>query len=284
MAALSAQVAELTNLVKSESTLIQYNQIVVPALNLAAQVNGLESDLTYFALGCPPFPEGSTPTPPDAFCTNQKVTLTEQLNELAIQQAYVTEISYIQDNDAVDFRGMLHLYSYWLAQTRRFFRAADSTKMQNLYDYWDAVLTQAANLKVESLHQNGAQNNPGGQKQLTDFLGNPSLNPPTTGTFQANQAKNLELTWPAVPASTVVTTNDHTMWAFLPLYPGDQKFNQCDRYYTPYESCNTSLVNEPVSLCQESPNNPPYFLTCASPKIHLGPTRAEYLNSSIIHR
>ena len=252
--ALRAQVAELNRLLLSESTRNLYNQIVVPALALAAQVNGVESDLTYFALQCPPFPAGSTPPPPDPFCTNQKVSITTQLNDLIIQQAYVTEIVYVQDNPTTDFRGMLHLYSYWLAQTRRFFRAADSTKMQNLYNYWDAVLTQAANLKVELLHQNGAQNNPGGQKQLTDFLGNPNLTPPTTGTFQANQATNLKLKWPAVPDGAVVTTNDHTMWALLPLSFGAQNIPGCNRNYNykPAANCNASTARAPLSSCQDS--------------------------------
>jgi hypothetical protein len=215
--ALSNQVTQLTQLVQSTATQTQYNTIVVPALALANQVNGVESDLTYYAQACPPLPDGSTPTPPDAFCTNQAASLNNELNDLTIQQAYVTEVGYIQDNATVGFSGMLHLYSLWLAQSKRFFRAADSTKMQNLYDYWDAVLTQAANLKVELLHKNGAQDNPGGQKQLTDFLGNPDLSPPTTGTFQANQATNLKLMFPAVPDGTVVATTDHTMWNLLPL-------------------------------------------------------------------
>jgi hypothetical protein len=125
---------------------------------------------------------------------------------------------YISDGNSTSlgFEGMLHLYSLWLGESKPFFRAADSTKMQNLYDYWDAMLTQAANLKVELLHQNGAQDNRGGQTQLTDFLGDPTLSPPTTGTFQANQAANLKLMFPPVPTGTVVSTQDHTMWGLLP--------------------------------------------------------------------
>jgi hypothetical protein len=256
VAALSSQVAELTQLVQSTATQTQYNTIVVPALTLANQVNGLESDLTYYAQACPPLPDGSTPTPPDAFCTNQKASLDNQLNDLTIQQAYVTEVGYVQDNPTVGFRGMFHLYSLWLAQTKRFFRAADSTKMQNLYDYWDGVLTQAANLKVELLHENGAQNNTGGQKQLTDFLGDPNLSPPTTGTFQANQTTNLKLIWPAVPGGTVVTTNDHTMWSLLPLAFGGSDGGGCgivtNIFWVPSANCAAGTVTVPLSSCQDS--------------------------------
>jgi len=88
--------------------------------------------------------------------------------------------------------------------------------MQVLYDYWDAALTQAANLKLELLHENGAQNNAGGRQQLIDFMGNPDLTPPTTGAFQANQAANMKLMFPAVPVGTVVATQDHTMWSLVP--------------------------------------------------------------------
>ncbi|MBV9304857.1 MAG: hypothetical protein JOZ45_01880 [Acidobacteriaceae bacterium] len=75
-----------------------------------------------------------------------------KLNDVTIQQAYVTMEGYVGDNPTIGFKGMLHLYSLWLAQSKAFFRPADSTDMQNLYDYWDAALTQAANLKIELLH------------------------------------------------------------------------------------------------------------------------------------
>ena len=75
-----------------------------------------------------------------------------KLNDVTIQQAYVTMEGYVGDNPTIGFKGMLHLYSLWLAQSKAFFRPADSTDMQNLYDYWDTALTQAANLKIELLH------------------------------------------------------------------------------------------------------------------------------------
>jgi hypothetical protein len=91
---------------------------------------------------------------------------------------------------------MIHLFSQSAGQSVRFFQPADSTRVQNMFDYWEAVETQAANLKVELWHLNDAQNNPGGKKQLTDFLGNPELKPPTTGTFQATNADELQLMFP----------------------------------------------------------------------------------------
>ncbi|MBV9443596.1 MAG: hypothetical protein JO217_13010 [Acidobacteriaceae bacterium] len=223
--ALSNQVAQLSNLVQSTATQTQYNTIVVPAQTLENQVNGVESDLSYFAQACPPLPAGSTQTTPDAYCTNEKVSVTAELNDVTIQQAYVTLQGYVADNPTIGFRGMLHLYSLWLAQSKPFFRPADSTDMQNLYDYWDAALTQAANLKIELLHENGAQGNSGGQQQLTDFMGNPTLNPPTTGTFQANEAANLSLMFPAVPVGTVINTRDHTMWVVQCPFSTDNIFN-----------------------------------------------------------
>jgi hypothetical protein len=107
---------------------------------------------------------------------------------------------------------MLHLYSLWLGQSKPFFRPADSTNMQNLYDYWNAALTQAANLKIELLHENDAQD--GNPEQLTDFMGNPNATPPTTnGTFQIDQTANLALMKPAVPEGTVIDTRSRLMWA-----------------------------------------------------------------------
>jgi hypothetical protein len=140
---------------------------------------------------------------------------------------------------------MLHLYSLWLGQSKPFFRPADSTDMQNLYDYWDAALTQAANLKIELLHYNGAQDNPGGQQQLIDFMGNPTLNPPTTGTFQANQAANLKLTFPAVPVSTVINTRDHTMWETD--YPTDNDDACSNPTGPPTQSTLLSPLLSPIS-------------------------------------
>lgn len=249
--ALSRQVSQLTTLVQSTATQTQYNTIVVPALALAAQVNGVGSDLSYFALACPPLPDGSTQKAPDAFCVNQKISVNAELTSTTIQQAYVQEVAYVQDNPTVNFKGILHLYSLWLGQSKPFFRPADSTKMQNLYDYWDAVLTQAANLKVELLHENGAQDNAGGQTQLIDFLGNPNLSPATTGTFQANQAADMKLMFPAVPNGTVISTQDHSMWSINPWAPSGQS-------YSPAASCYAVAWPFLTSIDVAWKNSPPY--------------------------
>jgi hypothetical protein len=139
--------------------------------------------------------------------------------------AYTNVEGYVKDNNKANnaplgLEGMLHLYSLWLGQSNQFFRPADSTKMQNLYDYWNGVLTQAADLKIERLHKLGEQKQ--GGSQLIAFMGNPNANPPTTGTFQSDQAANLSVMFPPVPidpptrATTVISTQDHTMFALLP--------------------------------------------------------------------
>lgn len=211
----------LTNLVQSTATQEEYNTIVVPAQNLAGIVDGVESDLAYWASACPPYYVGQTTTNPQPYCTDRKVSINQELNETTIQQAYGSLEVDVKDNPNTGFRGMLHLYSLWLGQSKQFFRAADSAKMQNLYDFWDAALTQAANLKIEVLHESDTQEvNP--PNQLTDFMGNPDASPPTTGLFQGNQAANLQLMFPPVPTdtqtggTTVISTQDHTMWSLVP--------------------------------------------------------------------
>ena len=83
--------------------------------------------------------------------------------------------------------------------------------MQNLYDYWDGVLTQAADLKIELLHQQKEQD--AGGATLIAFMGNPDATPPTTmGTFQIDQTANQALMWPAVPSGTLINTKDKAMW------------------------------------------------------------------------
>ena len=74
--------------------------------------------------------------------------------------------------------------------------------MQNLHDYWDTIVTSAANLRMEWFHFIGDQNSSSGQLQLTDFMGNPDLSPPTTGVFQANEATNQSLILSPVPDGT----------------------------------------------------------------------------------
>ena len=224
---LSNQVAQLTKLVQATATQTQYNTIVVPAQALADELNGVASDLSYFAQACPPLPDGSTPTTPDNFCKNQKVSLTTELNDVTIQQAYVTLQGYVGDNPTIGFRGMLHLYSLWLAQSKVFFRPADSTKMQDLYNFWDATLTQALNLKIELLHENGAQDNPGGVNELNALMGQ----------FQTNETANLKLMFPPVPVDTVVATQDHRMWSLLPWQEYRQNVVPFQYRYRPATGC-----------------------------------------------
>jgi hypothetical protein len=77
-------------------------------------------------------------------------------------------------------------------------------------------------------------------------MGNPTLSPPTTGTFQANEAVNRKLTFPPVPEGTVVTTTDHTMWALLPL-----PWIPCTHAnYNPAASCSAGQARYPLSACQ----------------------------------
>lgn len=212
---LSKQMQALTNQVLAKLDKTQYNTIVVPALALASQVNGVESDLTYYAQGCPALPETGTASANSVsadFCSSQKVTISAELNDVTINHSYETLSTYVLDNPTVQFNGMIHLFSQSLGESVRFFRPADSTKVQNMFDYWDSVQTQAANLKVELLHLNGAQDNPGGIAQLTSFLGNVNANPPTQGTFQNTRDAEQKLMFPAVPVGTVIDTKTRFMW------------------------------------------------------------------------
>ena len=74
---------------------------------------------------------------------------------------------------------------------------------------------QAAELKVELLHVNGAQDNPGGIAQLQAFLGDMSGDPPQLGVFQTTFTAEAKLLFPALPNGTVIATSDHTMWLVL---------------------------------------------------------------------
>lgn len=120
--------------------------------------------------------------------------------------------------------------------------------MQNLYDYWDTILTAAANLRMELFHYLNYQdpNSPGGNAAITDFVRNPDLSPPTTGTFQANENANLKLIFPAVPVGTVIETKDHSMWATD--YPMNT-INACLEGFTgpPDYSLNNTPALSPIS-------------------------------------
>jgi hypothetical protein len=180
---LNKRLGLLSAQILAKLTQTQYNQIVAPALALAAQVNGVEKNLSFFAGSCLPILETgdvSASQPFADFCDNQRKTIAAQLNEVVINTSFDVLTIYLLDKNTVGFKGMIHLYSQSLGETVRFFRPADSTKMQNMFEYWEAVQTQAANLYVELLHLNGAQNNKGGIQQLTAFLGDVKADPVTS--------------------------------------------------------------------------------------------------------
>jgi hypothetical protein len=247
--ALSNQVAQLTALVQSTATQTQYYIITTNANNLQILVNKDAGDLTYFAQYCPPLPEGSTPTTPDSYCATQGPIVRDELMNEYESAVYEEIEGYVQDNGTLGTQGMLHLYSLWLGESKRFFRAADSTKMQNLYDYWDATLTQAANLRMELFHQQGYQDSSGGQATIFNFVGNPDLSPPTTGTYQANQAANLKLMFPPVPDGTVINTKDRTMWLIMcPIQYNSAAWPNCSRTVPPQDPVDSSSpVFSPIS-------------------------------------
>jgi hypothetical protein len=209
--ALSNQLAALNRAVLGKLTKLQYDQIAVPALTLSSNVNGVGQLISYYAKGCPPLTAPPT-TPPSTYCTNEKVTILSDLNNVSINQSFGTLSTYMQDNGAAGVDGMLHLYSEALGATLPFFRPSDSVTIQNMYAFWKAAQIQAAEVQVELLHVNGAQNNPGGIAQLQAFLGDASANPPTLGTFQNTFTAEAKLIFPAVPDGTVISTADHSMW------------------------------------------------------------------------
>ncbi len=213
---LSRQMEQATQEILNELTKTQYLIIATQAVALASDVNVAEQNLDYYVQGCPPLPGDGTlesvGSIPADWCAAQAALVRSQLSDIQINGSYEKLSKWLLDTPTVSFKGMIHLFSQSAGQSVRFFRPADSTRVQNMFDYWEAVETQAANLKVELWHLNNAQNNPGGKKQLTDFLGNPELKPPTTGTFQATNADELQLMFPAVPGSTVVDTKTRLMW------------------------------------------------------------------------
>jgi hypothetical protein len=213
---LKDQMQQSTQQILNELTKTQYNTLATQAVALASDVNVAEQNLDYYADGCPPIPEDGTSesagSVPDDWCVAQGALVRSQLTDIQINGSYERLAGWLLDNPSIGFKGMIHLFSLSAGQSVRFFRPADSTRVQNMFNYWQTVETQAANLKVELWHLNGNQNNPGGKKQITDFLGNPDLNPPTTGTFQATNAAEQQLMFPPVPVGAVVDTKTLLMW------------------------------------------------------------------------
>lgn len=220
-----------TQQILAELTKTQYNTISTQAIALASDVNTVEKNLDFYVQGCPPLPGTgtmvSTGDEPDGWCANQRAIVLSQLTDIQINGSFERLAVWLEDTQSVSFHGMIHLFSQAAGQSVRFFRPADSTRVQNMFDYWDSVETQAANLKVELYHlncdQDCIQKNPGAKAQITDFLGNPDLG--TTGTFQATNAAEQKLMKPPVPIDTVINTKDRTMW--LTSYPSILTYNAC---------------------------------------------------------
>jgi hypothetical protein len=229
---LSKQLEASTQAILAALIQTQYSLLASPALALATQVDGVESDLNYLVIGCPPLrADGAAPrvgAVPAAYCKSQKALVISEMSESAINHSYETlSNAYLLDTQAVSFKGMIHLFSLSTGQSVRFFRPADSTNIQNMFNYWNAIETQAANLKVELLHQEDAQDNPGGKQELLDFLGDTTANPPTQGLLQTTHDAELKLILQAVPVGTVINTKDHTMW--LTSYPLSTNPDQCQQ-------------------------------------------------------
>ena len=210
--ALSNQLAVLNRAVLGKLTKLQYTQIAVPALALGSQVTDVGQTLTFFAKGCPPLVESAAPAPLSTYCSSEKTTILAALNTVSINESFGTLSTYMLDHSSAGVNGMIHLYSEALGESQPFFRPSDTVTIQNMYEYWRAAQIQAAELKVELLHINDAQNNPGGIEQLQAFLGNMSGDPPMLGTFQTTFTAEAKLLFPAVPSGTVISTSDHTMW------------------------------------------------------------------------
>jgi hypothetical protein len=154
----------------------------------------------------------------DFFCKTQKALVVKELSESEIHASYEEFAASLKDTAAVGNKGLLHLFSLCTGQSVRFFRYGDSVKIYDMWYFWDAVETQAANLKVELWHLQNAQSNPAGKKELLDFLGDASKNPPTDGELQNTHTAEGNLVWPILPQGTVVNIKDHKQW--ITTYPG----------------------------------------------------------------
>ncbi len=218
---LSSQLRTLSDELMAELTTINYTQYVVPALTLSARVNRVEENVAYYADECPPIPDdvdgASSSRKPAAECAEDLEWVKRQLNESEIDSSFEVFASYMQPNGAAGSMGMVRLYSRSLAAKVRFYRPTDSTKMQQMFDYWYSVQIQSANLRVESLHLRNRQNTVSGRKELQDFLGYEDADPPKPGKLQNTMEAEQKLMYPAVPENTVINTRDKTMWLVAPL-------------------------------------------------------------------
>jgi hypothetical protein len=212
--ALSNQLAQSTAQIEAAVNFADYNTIASQELKLAAQVNVVEQDVAVLADGCPP--ATTQPAPPlSKFCKSQKALVAKELSESEIHAAFEEFASALEDQSSAGTKGMLHLFSLFTGQTvGHFFRYGDSIKIWNMWGYWYSVETQAANLKVELLHLQDAQDNVAGQKELTDFLGDNNITDNLSNVLNAEAA----LVFPVLPQGEVVNTEDKFIW--MTTYPG----------------------------------------------------------------
>ncbi len=240
---LSSQIAALSKQVVSSATYTQFtNESTAATVPWANNIQALESKISSYATNCSPLASGTTPPPnPDPSCASLYSDLAGANGEL--QQEYDNNWyeqvqSQIQDNPAAQTKGIIHLYSLFLGQSKPFFRAADSTTMQNLYDYWDSILTAGANARMEYFHVQNYQNSPAGINTITGFMAPSGQTPVCVGTatqsiigaFQCNETANSSLMFPPVPAGTVVNTSDHLMWSLVPWVTANEDYGIPDQY------------------------------------------------------
>lgn len=222
---LSNQLTNLSDELKAELTEVKYTQYVVPALSIASLVDTVEEEVRFYADDCPPIVEDAggagRAEVPEGFCNDEKMRISRKLEDNRIGSAFQDLSTFLLPNGPGGSTGMVRLYSQSLATRRRFFRPADSTKMEEMFDYWYSVQIQAANLRVEDWHFAGKQNTPGGRQQLQDFLGYKNAEPPKPGRMQNTLEAEAKLMYPPVPANTVVNTRDGTMW--LTSFPAYSK-------------------------------------------------------------
>ncbi len=212
VANLSQQLDALDQEIKRSAHETQYATLTSQALVIAGTITATQDNLTQYANQCLELDSANQFVPQGADCTNQKDTVISELRDPAVNGAYDQLANLVLDSP-VGTSGIVHLFGLSLAESRRFFRPADSVAVQQVSDFWDNELIQAGNLKTELLHLNGVQNSKT-PNALTRLLGDPSVKPPLLGTFQTNRDAQAKLVYPAVPDGTVIlTTAAPTMWA-----------------------------------------------------------------------
>jgi|GEM_PF-3597563 len=247
---LSGQLTALSDQIMAQLTTGRYETYVVPALSISSLVDTVEEELSFYVQDCPPISEeadsalrGQQPE-----CVELKSRIGRKLEDNRIGSAFQDLSNFMLPNGRGGSTGMVRLYSESLASRQRFFRPADSTTMQDMFDYWYAVQVQAANLRVEDWHFAGRQNSDGGRKQLQGFLGYEDANPPKPGKLQNTLDAEEELTYPPVPLNTVINTRDRTMW--VTNYPDRTTRPDCHPEEVPNGILLPSASRFPVTVPQ----------------------------------